>query len=179
MGNMRKSQIQELKAAQAVADAEGRSSKSFNPALSWRGYEDVVGNWSRSQKANHYISHVLEHFHCQLANKCADADELGCVARALSKEERQRARDLGIADAKKVGQSANRRNKQKPSNKSNDSASLRGLRSRNSFSNSITSLISMVKKTALGDGNSTSQVTKNATWPANTSRNSKIIVSSS
>lgn len=100
LGGMRKQEIRKVKKAQIVA-GEGRSIETDE--MTWRGFEDIQGHWCRVQKSHHYTGAVVRHYHNQLEQGYFDADELKKLAKGLSKEERQRARNLALKDMADAG----------------------------------------------------------------------------
>lgn len=186
MGLMRKSQIRELKSAQREANAAGKSLKATNPNISWRGFEDIRDGFCRVEKSSTYTSEVVRHYHTQLDAGYTDVEELKRIGKGLSKPERQRVRDLGIADAKSAGSCANASKRKKKPRRSGSGISVEsndskdgGLRRKTSFAG----LVGLMKKTAIGKSASKSALNgsshsataqskskgKNATWTVRSS----------
>lgn len=100
LGGMRKKEIKKAKHAQILAGA-GNPIESED--TSWRGFEDIQGQWCRVEKSAEYTTAVVRHYHSQVHQGCFDADELKKIAKGLSKQERARARNLALKDMADAG----------------------------------------------------------------------------
>lgn len=100
LGGMRKKEIKKVKHAQIVA---GQGKSIENDDITWRGFEDIQGHWCRVEKSAEYTTAVVKHYHSQVNQGYFDADELKRIAKGLSKQERERARNLALKDMADAG----------------------------------------------------------------------------
>lgn len=100
LGGMRKKEIKKVKHAQIMA---GQGNSIEDEDLTWRGFEDIQGQWCRVEKSAEYTTAVVKHYHNQVNQGYFDANELKKIAKGLSKQERIRARNLALKDMEDAG----------------------------------------------------------------------------
>jgi len=97
---LRKKEIKKAKHAQVVA---GQGNSIETDEVSWRGFEDIQHSFCRVEKSAEYTTAVVGHYQSQVSQGYSDADELKRVAKDLSKQERERARNLALDDMAHAG----------------------------------------------------------------------------
>ena len=100
LGGMRKREIKKAKNAQILA---GAGNPIESEEITWRGFEDIQGQWCRVEKSSEYTTAVVKHYHSQVNQGYFDADELKRIAKGLSKQERMRARNMALKDMADAG----------------------------------------------------------------------------
>ena len=167
LGGMRKKEIKKVKHAQIMA---GQGNDIESEDLTWRGFEDIQGQWCRVEKSAEYTTAVVKHYHSQVNQGYFDADELKRIAKGLSKQERLRARNLALKDMEDAGIRLDKKSRMRKSfsniqplprkesrgnlRKTMSGAGLEKLANlRKSGSNSMLKLAQGINKVATGGGN--------------------------